>query len=153
MFIRSHSKDSCVSLPLLLQMGVCALAFTMTGCSGKGDHLPVNHVKGTLFINDKPAPGAKVVLHPWSNPSFPPGLRPSAEVGADGSFEISTYGTGDGAPAGDYIITVSWPMPKDDPQDEFPPDRLKNAYSDPRSAKFRAQIKPGENELPPLKIP
>src|SRR5262249_46886055 len=37
--------------------------------------------------------------------------RPVGRVGADGRFRLSTYLTGDGAPAGDYTVLVVWPGP------------------------------------------
>jgi hypothetical protein len=38
-------------------------------------------------------------------------LGPHAEVGADGSFRVTTFRTGDGAPAGRCVLTLTWPLP------------------------------------------
>jgi hypothetical protein len=38
-------------------------------------------------------------------------LVPHAEVDADGSFRLTTtFRTGDGAPAGRYALTLTWPL-------------------------------------------
>jgi hypothetical protein len=133
-------------------------ALTWAGCSWKSDRLPINHVTGSVFVAGKPASGAKIFFHPAANVSVLNVLRPFGEVSEDGTFELSTYLAGDGAPAGDYVVTVYWPAPKrafnGKFQDEsMPPDLLKNLYSNPRTSKLRAQINPGDNVLEPFQLP
>jgi hypothetical protein len=56
---------------------------------------------------NKPTPGALVILHPLNDPD-PRAPRPVARVGADGRFSPTTYSADDGAPAGEYAVTVAW---------------------------------------------
>ena len=35
---------------------------------------------------------------------------------ANGEFELTTYRTGDGAPAGTYVVTLEWKRPDDHPE-------------------------------------
>jgi hypothetical protein len=144
-----------------LRWGSVALAAValsvLAGCSGDQGRFPVNYVTGAVFVNGKPAAGARLFFHPLADPASPRALRPFAEVEADGSFEVNTYLAGDGAPTGDYVVTVYWPAPppaKGRFSDEsMPPDRLKDVYSNPRTSKLRAHIIRGDNVLPPFQLP
>jgi len=81
-------------------------------------------------------------------------VRPFAVVDPDGSFRLSTYETCDGAPAGEYAVTVVWPSFTTDPLgEETPgPDRLRKRYADARRSAFRATIREGDNQLPPFEL-
>ena len=78
-----------------------ALALMPLACSGEHTRKPTFAVTGKVTINGKPAEYATVVLHP-AGPIGPNDAKPRGKVGADGEFTLSTYGTNDGAPAGDY---------------------------------------------------
>ncbi len=140
-------------LQVVVFIGLSA-SLSISGCFWKKDgRLAVNSVRGAVFVDGKPAVGAKIFFHPAADPANPRGLRPFGEVAEDGTFEVSTYLALDGAPAGDYVVTVYWPAP---PPPLFkgkfevesqPQDRLKNVYSDPRTSKLRAHIVAGDNDL------
>ena len=71
------------------------------------------------------------------------GNKPFARVSEDGTFAVTTYDTGDGAPAGEFKVTVYWPA---DPDARGPsPDRLKGRYRDPESTALVATFVEGEN--------
>jgi hypothetical protein len=128
------------------------------GCFWKSDRLPVNRVGGSVLVAGKPAVGAKLFFHPVDAGFNPRALRPFGEVAEDGTFELSTYLADDGAPEGDYIVTVYWPAPRKPAKGKFEdesllPDRLKNVYSNPRTSKLRAHISRGDNHLPPFELP
>ncbi|CAN5441911.1 hypothetical protein BH10PLA2_BH10PLA2_12520 [soil metagenome] len=128
------------------------------GCSWNSDRVPVNHVIGSVFVAGQPASGAKLFFHPASDPTAQRALRPFAEVVPDGTFEVNTYFEGDGAPEGDYLVTIYWPAPKKTPKGKFddesvPPDRLKDIYSNPKTSKLRAHISKGDNTLEPFQLP
>ena len=52
-------------------------------------------------------------------------------VQSDGSFHLTTFATRDGAPVGDFALTVTWPGPrvKGQGEDEPGPDRLQQRYA------------------------
>lgn len=85
---------------------LAVMAGLITGC--ESDRVPVYPVSGRVTINGKPPVGWVAVLHlePAPDPSkrYPHPL-PKALVGADGRFQIHTYGIDDGAPAGTYKIS------------------------------------------------
>jgi hypothetical protein len=113
----------------------------------KEDQKPVHPVRGQVFVKDKPAVGAFVLLVPENEPAEPTDPRPRAEVDANGAFKLSTYGENDGAPAGKYIVTITWPVPEEDIE-----DKLFGRYADPKTSKLRATVKEGANELPAFRL-
>jgi hypothetical protein len=112
-------------------------------------------VKGELLVKDKPAQGALVILRPRpdANPDEWSMGFPRANVGADGKFEVGTYGDNDGAPAGDYIVLVSWEAPNAQNEEASGPDRLGGRYSDPATSKLTAKVEAHPTELPPIRLP
>lgn len=67
-------------------------------------------VKGRALFLDKPIPNATVTFHPLAAKD-PKAKTPFAVVKEDGSFLMTTYRPEDGAPSGDYSVTVSWFKP------------------------------------------
>ena len=143
--------------------GRCALrapllmiaAMIAGGCSSSadsGDSKAVHRVRGKVLVGGQPAKGAFVLFVPVNEPADPSDPRPRAEVGADGSFAISTYGVEDGAPAGEYVVTVTWPggVLPDGPEE--PPDKLLGKFDNPKKSNLRAVVKEGVNELTPFEL-
>ena len=130
--------------------GWCAVAVVLglapTGCSRpKSDRLETYPASGILLMGDKPAAGARVQLNPVDDAKLA-GLYPHAIVQKDGSFQLTTYKTRDGAPAGTYALTVTWPLPPR-PNREEGPDRFQGRYSDRRRPVAQVRISAGENNL------
>ncbi|MFO0898798.1 MAG: hypothetical protein U0836_15345 [Pirellulales bacterium] len=76
---------------------------------------------------------------------------PSGIVGDDGSFSISYYGVGDGAPAGEYRVLLAWMQAP--AQGGLAIDRLRGRYLDPSTAIAAITVKAGENHIPPISLP
>jgi hypothetical protein len=108
-------------------------------------------------VDGQPAKGAVVVFHPKADDSLT-AQRPSGVVGADGAFTLSTTQPGDGAAAGEYVVTIVWPEEREPPSTlsmEPPPeapDRLQGRYADRARSGLSAVVKPGTNQLPPFEI-
>ena len=47
------------------------------------------------------------MFHPKSSPGAP---HPRATVDKQGNFSLTTYEQADGAPPGEYLVTVEWPQ-------------------------------------------
>ena len=131
-----------------------ALALPLAGCGGGGASRPQYRVHGKVLTKDgKPAAGAIVVLHPVNQPDagrFPP----RGVVGKDGAFVVSSRLANDGAPEGDYDVTLIWPEEQDpkNPMENTPPDRLKQRYDDVKHAKWHVHVKAGDNALEPFTV-
>lgn len=133
--------------PLLVMVPLLAL---LSGCN-KGEQRPEVHpVAGQLTVNGQPAEGALLSFHPADGVNFDQrGSRPRATVEADGSFTVSTYGDGDGAPAGEYAVSVVW---IENPESATPVDKLDGRFADPEQSEWRVRIEEGENQLEPYRI-
>jgi hypothetical protein len=135
---------------LLPAIGLCS------SCGPKA--APLYPVRGHVFYAGKPASGAVVVFHPAQDQhvSLP---KPSGRVEADGTFALGTYARHDGAPAGKYVVTISWLQGKSVPADKGPimdpplADKLQGRYSDPKTSQWRVQVKEGNNELEAFQLP
>jgi hypothetical protein len=113
-------------------------------------------VRGQVWCDDQPAAGALVVFHPANDPD-PQAIRPSAYVLADGSFTLQSFdrqgrASRDGAPAGEYRVTVSWFPPNAGRYTNVIPDKLQGRYSNPKTSGLRADVKEGDNEIPPFRL-
>ncbi len=125
------------------------------GCSDGGPPKKVCYpVKGELTVAGKPAEGATIILQPRdANPTDWSAGFPRATVGPEGKFQVSTYGENDGAPAGEYVILVTWEAPNPKNEEASGPDRLGGRYIDPAKSKLTATVEPRPTELPPIKLP
>jgi hypothetical protein len=87
-----------------------AAAGLALGCGGN-DFRKTYPVTGTVTINGTPAePGVLVWLHPQFTESDKYPIHPKGETTDGGAFVISTYNSGDGAPEGEYVVTIDWPQ-------------------------------------------
>jgi hypothetical protein len=116
---------------------------------------PETHpVRGRILLDGQPLPQASVVFHPLSE-ELSAVVRPSGQAGGDGFYTLSTYRSGDGAPAGEYAVTIEWrPLIDtcDLPGSVPGPNRLPRRYSRPETSPLRVRVVPGNNELPPLEL-
>lgn len=132
----------------------------LQGCThhkpGK-DWLPTYHTEGYVTVKGEPAVGAIVRLFPLvpqadtKTPVIPTGV-----VNEEGLFELTSYSTGDGAPEGEYAITIEWPDPTmsatQSATPEDPPDRLLHRFSDPKRSKLKASISAEDNLLDEISL-
>ena len=141
---------------------LAALAGTLLascGCS-PGPRLSRLHpVRGKVLYKGQPAVGARVVFHPRHDADLQ-APHPAGVVAEDGSFTLTSYKAGDGAPAGDYTVAVLWPdepggaakarglAPKKHPFN----DRLQGAYSNPARPLLQAHVVEGDNDLPTFEL-
>lgn len=135
-----------------LVAALVALVALVAGCEKPSNRVPVYPAGGTLTHNDKPAVGAIVILHP-SDPAAAP-IKPRGKVGADGTFRLTTYETGDGAPAGEYAVTVYWPKPPapGQPDNDDGPDLFNGKHLRPEAPVARVTVAAGDNALAPINV-
>ncbi|HVK17040.1 MAG TPA: hypothetical protein VM533_08825 [Fimbriiglobus sp.] len=120
------------------------------GCESEPGPVPVYPVSGQVLYAGKPAAGVHVYFNAAGGTPTP--VNPHAVTGPDGKFTLSTYADGDGAPEGSYQVLMTWPP--EVPEGAEPPDtdRLQGWYGMAHS-KLTAQVKAGENTLPPFQLP
>jgi hypothetical protein len=129
-----------------LALGACAALGG--GCSGEGG-IATFPVEGSLTVKGEPAPGAFLVFHPVDGGAE----RPTAQVGQDGAFRVSTRDEGDGAPEGEYAVTVEWWRPRIVGGEAVPgANVLPPEYANPERSPLKAVVVRGENRLDGFEI-
>jgi hypothetical protein len=126
----------------------------VSGCS-QPKPLPVAPVSGKLLICGRPATDAEVTLHAPTPLKDEAGrtLFPTARVGADGSFRVTTYAPDDGAPIGEYKVTVTWSqLTTDAGETTIGPDQLAGRFAQPSTPAASVQVREGTNELPVIDL-
>jgi hypothetical protein len=111
---------------------------------------PVHPVRGQAFFEERPIAGGTIALEPtWeADPPFP---RPHATLKDDGSFVLGTYAPEDGAPAGEYKVSLTW---YEKPQGEGLSVRnhLPKKYAGFQTSGLTMRIAAGNNQLEPLRL-
>lgn len=134
---------------------VCALmvsAVVLTGCgAGGAGPVQLHPVRGQVIYDEKPAAKVRVYLLPTNPPADVAPPTPHAITAADGSFVVSTYAEGDGAPEGKYQVVLVWKDGVPGEEGDSDQDKLLGWY-DPTRTTLTAEIKPGSNALAPFKL-
>ncbi len=133
-------------------MAVLVLGAFLSGCGGQPERPEVVYpLTGELQFEGKPAAGASIVLHAQDEAIA---ARPIATVNEDGTFAVTTYEPGDGAPPGEYKVTVEWHRPvagQNVEGDELPPPNvIPPAYARPQTTPLTITVEEGENTFPPI---
>jgi hypothetical protein len=138
---RSHSPE------FVLTALACLL---LTSCGQQRyEAVPLFPAKGSVLFRGEPASGVVVRLHPLAPPD-PSTLFPAAKTGADGSFELTTYENNDGAPPGEYAVTIRWE--ENTAVEGELVDRLKGRYANPKKSPWHIRVEKGLNELQPFHV-
>jgi hypothetical protein len=84
---------------------VSAICLGVLGCGGSvGGPKPVK-VKGTVTLDGQPLPDATVTFLPTNKDE---GKQATGMTNSQGSFELTTYSTADGAIPGEYSVVVDY---------------------------------------------
>lgn len=135
-----------------LRRAVSLLAFVPFALAGCGQKAPALYpVAGKVVGADgKPLEHATVVFHPVGAVGAD-AVKPRGKVGADGAFTLTTHTAGDGAPPGEYRVTVELWLSSgkgDDP----PVNRLPDKFAKPDLSGLKATVGAGPTELPPFTV-
>lgn len=92
---------------LMFCVTVLALA-TLSGCGGGGDFATAK-VTGQVICEGQPVGNVLVFFEPLTQGNNAlVGKQGIGRAGADGTFQVSTYGTNDGAVVGKHRVRVGW---------------------------------------------
>ena len=142
------------------------------GCTDRSQ-VVLHPVSGKVTFRGRPASGAMVVFHDVRPASELKAIPiPRAKAKSDGTFQLTCYQENDGAPAGEYRVTVVLPeaiLPPDSPVEDpasggdgqgaaapavdpesapSPRDMLQERYADPQTSGLTATVVAGVNDLP-----
>jgi hypothetical protein len=129
------------------------LTLAAIGCGGKveAERVPVYPVEGAITFRGQPMPGAFIVLHPKTPNDKAP--APRAEVTKEGVLRVTTYNAGDGAPEGEYVLTIQWnKLVKNGSDVVAGPNVVPPKYAKPETSGIVVQVAAGPNTLQPIKL-
>jgi hypothetical protein len=108
---------------------------------------PVHPVHGQVLFDGCSVPNAVVTFYLINSETKRPSHTADAVTEADGTYTLSTYAANDGAPTGDFAVTVVWPRPLVDAEGKAGPNALPERYGKPETTPLKAVVKTGENEV------
>jgi len=122
-------------------------------CLGCGEdwQAETHPVIGRVNINGQAPEGAVVTLYTTGEKVDERNSRPWGVVQHDGSFTLTTYDKGDGAPVGTYKLTIKWPEDLSKPSTAMT-DRLGGKFARPEQSQWTVTIEEGNNELELIEI-
>src|SRR4051812_19903009 len=142
---------------LLISSALCFV--TANGCSKSKDpnRLPVFPVSGRLSVKGQAPSGAFVVLHPKNGAATAPNgevVRPRAVVNPDGSFAFGSYDSSDGAPAGEYSLTIEWRriVKSAEGSPVLGPNVVPPKFARPGTSPLSIRVAEKSNELDPITL-
>jgi 3',5'-cyclic AMP phosphodiesterase CpdA len=106
---------------------------------------PTQPVSGKVFFEGKSVAGAVVTLHSTAKESRPP--RSDGRTDATGSFTLSTYTANDGAPSGEYHVTIVLRKPLLDDAGKPGRNVLPEKYAKVETTPLTVVIKTGATNL------
>jgi hypothetical protein len=132
---------------------VVLFAMALVGCGGEGAaRLPVHPVEGVVTRDGKPLANALVALHP-KTPQAGHEIAPRAQTDANGQFKVTTYDTNDGAPEGEYAVTVQYyQLIQNGTSSEPGPNVLSPKISLPSTTDIVVKVASGPNKLAPIEV-
>jgi hypothetical protein len=142
-------RMSC--LVLLAHAAVVLQTALVVGCTPGG---PIFYpVRGRVAVDGKPLGEALVVLHPLAG-SAASSQRPVALTDSGGHFSLTTIRSGDGAPPGEYAITVELRAARMVGEELVRDGRnlLPLRYGRPDQSGLKCQVFAGDNELPVIEL-
>jgi hypothetical protein len=142
-----HASSCLLQMPVLL--AVAAMGMAMCGCSGsKPKTVPV---AGQVYVGDRPAAHAIVTFHPVG--AGADAVKPVGHVDEQGHFRLTTFKEGDGAPPGEYKVTIAaYQSIEQKHGDDLIVNLLPDKYAKPETSNLTATVKKGSNEIEPFKL-
>lgn len=136
----------------LLWIALASALPILAGCGPAKPPIEPYPVKGRVLYVDQPAAGVVVFLLPVTAPVVPDiPSNPRGVTDANGEFSLSTFGEGDGAPEGSYVLVMRWPPDASEGRGEGDQDKFLGWY-DGAHSKLNVRVKAGENVVPTIKV-
>lgn len=132
-------------------IGLYPLAFLLllAGCDRDEKRQPTFAVSGKVTdATGKPVANVSVSFHPTAGGADV--VKPRGKTDANGVFQLTTYDGNDGAPAGEYKVSVEQWITTN--PDFGPVNQLPAKYANPDQSSLKATVHAGANELQPFQI-
>ena len=109
--------------------------------------VPTYPVTGTLTLDGKPLAGATVAFYRFNKETEKFNAISDGLTDAAGRFQVSTYSRFDGAPAGEFIVTVVKTGKGYDDGETNAKTLLPEQYATPKTTPLKVTIKAGTNDI------
>ena len=130
---------------------VLLVACVVAGCGPR--EVPRHPVRGQVFYRKKPLADAQVVFHVVDN-SPQAANKPIAITDEQGRFALTTMSRGDGAPPGEYVITIELRELVTVGEEKVRSGRslLPERYRHLEKSGLRFRVEKGENEVARIEL-
>jgi hypothetical protein len=141
--VRTFMSRRRYTLPLLV-LGLIlpfGTAFLLSKECRRSAEPTLYAAEGKVLVNGEPAENLNVAFHPLDGDNNL--LCPVGRTNAKGIFHLTTRCDADGAPAGEYNVTLVWPDGLLDECECVDPtlhDRLKGLYAKADQSKFQVRV-------------
>lgn len=139
-----------------LHVSLALAVVILVGCGG-GKFPKTYPVKGKILVNGQPAKECRIALHRTTEGDKKHPATPSAVTDDKGEFQLTSFNANDGAPEGEYVVTIEWRDRSGITKSEFEgPDQLGGAYAKAEKNKglkgFVVQVGRQAMDLPPFEL-
>ncbi|MGP0063681.1 MAG: hypothetical protein ACLQGP_08810 [Isosphaeraceae bacterium] len=140
-----------MSVRLLLSfVGGLGLVCSVGGCTGDPNLPKLGKVHGKVTYNGKPLDGGHIVFTPAGGKGGESGQNATGEIDSNGTYDMTTFNTGDGAILGQHVVTVlsreKVEMPKPDANShikyELPKSLTPSKYATADKSPLRCTVVP-----------
>jgi hypothetical protein len=131
-------------------VALLALLIVASAC-GKRGWLETYPVTGTVLVDGQPAKDAMLTFHPKEMVGDRPYL-PSGRTNENGEFSLATFVAGDGAPPGEYTVTIVWPVRHNPISTLWEGDKLNGRYADKAKSTLKVTVEKQALQLPPFEL-
>jgi hypothetical protein len=150
----THAQERIAKLSGVQTVALWAGLLAALGGCGTAAGPACNPVRGQVRWNGQPLAEAQVVFHPQAagGQTFP---KPIGTTDPQGNFALTTFQAHDGAPAGDFLITVELRDLRQVGEETVRDGRnlLPERFGRPQESGLRFTVAAGENVVPALEIP
>ncbi len=123
-----------------MALATCGFILSLMGCGeDKSWHAKLVPATGKVTVNGEIPKGGIVKLFSTQGDIDARASRPSGIVTDEGTYTLTTYDYGDGAPPGEYTFTLYWP--ENPLGGGMSPDRLGTFYATPKTSPLKITVK------------
>lgn len=132
------------------------VTLAVAGCSGDPNVPKLGKVYGKVTYKGKAVEGGHVVFTPAAGKGGATGQAATGEIESDGTYDLTTFNTGDGAILGQHIVTVTitekgyvMPRPKADGTIDYklPKNEAPKRYATADKSPLRCTVVEGKQEF------
>jgi hypothetical protein len=135
---------------------LCIGILAFSGCgNAPADTPPLAPVTGTISFDGKPLTQGTIQFTPDSTQGTS-GRMALGQIQSDGTYQLTTISSGDGAQVGHHIVTIqayeSTPFDPNNPKPTTTKSLLPERYADPAQSNLKAEVVAGKTNSIDFKL-